>query len=234
MSGLEGEVVNAHLRFQDNLYNATCLSVGTPNCVISATKHFNITSLQRKVIFVRIQYQIIISKAMIFFQDHLIHTVSGKVFVEFLQEDARMMRVNMGKPAYAGKQLPMSGLEGEVVNARIPLPLHSASDPSGLKMRTLIFSSSQRGPYKTPSAPIMDICCHTDCKRKVMPVFVNGQPRMVRQTSYLNSVWSLHGPLTPSSMALTTKYSAFMYFSCQRFLSFSSTPQPFTLASVIL
>ena len=32
----------------------------------------------------------------------------------------------------------------------------------------------------------MDICCHTDCKRKVMPVFVNGQPRMVRQTSYLD------------------------------------------------
>ena len=34
LSGLEGEVVNAHLRFHDNDYNTTCLSVGNPNCVI--------------------------------------------------------------------------------------------------------------------------------------------------------------------------------------------------------
>ncbi len=33
-NGLEGEVVNAHLRFWDNDYNTTCLSVGNPNCVI--------------------------------------------------------------------------------------------------------------------------------------------------------------------------------------------------------
>lgn len=32
--GLEGEIVNAHLRFWDNDYNTTCLSVGNPNCVI--------------------------------------------------------------------------------------------------------------------------------------------------------------------------------------------------------
>ncbi|MEY8391474.1 diaminopimelate epimerase [Lachnospiraceae bacterium] len=32
--GLEGEIVNAHLRFCDNAYNSTCLSVGNPNCVI--------------------------------------------------------------------------------------------------------------------------------------------------------------------------------------------------------
>jgi len=32
--GLEGEIVNEHLRFHDNDYNATCLSVGNPNCVI--------------------------------------------------------------------------------------------------------------------------------------------------------------------------------------------------------
>lgn len=33
-NGLEGEIVNAHLRFWDNDYNTTCLSVGNPNCVI--------------------------------------------------------------------------------------------------------------------------------------------------------------------------------------------------------
>lgn len=32
--GSEGEIVNAHLRFWDNVYNTTCLSVGNPNCVI--------------------------------------------------------------------------------------------------------------------------------------------------------------------------------------------------------
>ncbi len=34
LNGIEGEVVNAHLRFWDNDYNTTCLSVGNPNCVI--------------------------------------------------------------------------------------------------------------------------------------------------------------------------------------------------------
>ena len=34
LNGLEGEGVNAHLRFWDNDYNTTCLSVGNPNCVI--------------------------------------------------------------------------------------------------------------------------------------------------------------------------------------------------------
>lgn len=34
LNGLEGEVVNAHLRFWDNDYNTICLSVGNPNCVI--------------------------------------------------------------------------------------------------------------------------------------------------------------------------------------------------------
>lgn len=34
LNGLEGEIVNAHLRFWDNDYNTTCLSVGNPNCVI--------------------------------------------------------------------------------------------------------------------------------------------------------------------------------------------------------
>lgn len=34
LAGLEGEIVNAHLRFHDNDYNSTCLSVGNPNCVI--------------------------------------------------------------------------------------------------------------------------------------------------------------------------------------------------------
>lgn len=32
-SGVQGEMVNAHLKFHGNDYNAVCLSVGNPNCV---------------------------------------------------------------------------------------------------------------------------------------------------------------------------------------------------------
>lgn len=45
--------------------------------------------------------------------------VSGEAEIEFLKEDGGLIRVNMGKPVYAGKELPMTGLEGEVVNAHL-------------------------------------------------------------------------------------------------------------------
>ncbi len=44
---------------------------------------------------------------------------AGGVEVEFLQEDGSIMRVNMGRPVYAGPQLPLNGLDGEVVNAHL-------------------------------------------------------------------------------------------------------------------
>ncbi len=44
---------------------------------------------------------------------------AGRVEVEFLQEDGSIMRVNMGRPVYAGPQLPLNGLDGEVVNAHL-------------------------------------------------------------------------------------------------------------------
>lgn len=34
VAGLEGEVVNTHLKFHGKDYNTTCLSIGNPNCVI--------------------------------------------------------------------------------------------------------------------------------------------------------------------------------------------------------
>ncbi len=45
--------------------------------------------------------------------------LSGETEVEFLQEDGGMMRVDMGRPVYAGPQLPLAGLEGEIVNAHL-------------------------------------------------------------------------------------------------------------------
>lgn len=46
-------------------------------------------------------------------------TLAGEVEIEFLEEDGSTMRVNMGKPVYAGAQLPLAGLEGEIVNAHL-------------------------------------------------------------------------------------------------------------------
>ena len=45
--------------------------------------------------------------------------LAGEVEVKFLQEDGNMMRVNMGRPMYAGPQMKLNGLEGEVVNAHL-------------------------------------------------------------------------------------------------------------------
>ncbi len=45
--------------------------------------------------------------------------LSGETEVEFLQEDGGMMRVDMGRPVYAGPQIPLAGLEGEIVNAHL-------------------------------------------------------------------------------------------------------------------
>lgn len=43
-------------------------------------------------------------------------TLAGDVEIEFLDEDGSTMRVNMGKPVYAGEQIPLVGLEGEIIN----------------------------------------------------------------------------------------------------------------------
>ena len=46
-------------------------------------------------------------------------TLAGEVKVEFLQEDGSVMRVNMGKPVYAGPQMDMDGLKTEIINAHL-------------------------------------------------------------------------------------------------------------------
>ncbi len=55
----------------------------------------------------------------------------------------------------------------------------------------------------------MDICCQTDCKRKVMPVFVNGLPRMVKQKSYIDHNWDQGAPVSETeSLKLLWKDAA--------------------------
>lgn len=48
-----------------------------------------------------------------------LHTLAGDVDIEFLDEEGSTMRVNMGKPSYAGVQIPLEGLSGEVVNEHL-------------------------------------------------------------------------------------------------------------------
>ena len=48
-----------------------------------------------------------------------LNTLAGDVEIEFVEPGGNVMRVNMGKPAYAGKEMPLAGLEGEIVNAHL-------------------------------------------------------------------------------------------------------------------
>lgn len=49
----------------------------------------------------------------------IIDMLSGETEVEFLEKDGGLMRVNMGRPVYAGPELPLNGLKGEIVNAHL-------------------------------------------------------------------------------------------------------------------
>lgn len=46
-------------------------------------------------------------------------TLSGEVEIEFLDESGSTMRVNMGKPVYAGDEMPLVGLKGEIINTNL-------------------------------------------------------------------------------------------------------------------
>lgn len=117
-----------------------------------------------------------------------LETVSGKVFVEFLQEDARMIRVNMGKPAYAGKQLPMSGLEGEVVNAHLRFQDNfynatclSVGTPNCVIMQEEVTSQKAKslGPYVEQAAYFpnrinMQLCKVQDRANIIIEIYERG------------------------------------------------------------
>ena len=46
-------------------------------------------------------------------------TLAGDVEAEFVKKDGSVVRANMGKPVYAGKELPLAGLGGEIVNEHL-------------------------------------------------------------------------------------------------------------------
>lgn len=49
----------------------------------------------------------------------VLNTLAGDVEIEFMEKDGSTMRVNMGKPVYAGAEMPLTGLQGEIVNAHL-------------------------------------------------------------------------------------------------------------------
>ncbi len=138
-----------------------------------------------------------------------LETVSGKVFVEFLQEDARMMRVNMGKPAYAGKQLPMSGLEGEVVNAHLRFQdnLYNATclsvgTPNCVIMQEEVTSQKAKslGPYVEQAAYFpnrinMQLCKVQDRANIIIEIYERGAGyTLASGTGASRSCCKTHGP----------------------------------------
>ncbi len=54
-----------------------------------------------------------------------IQTVLGPVEIECLKDDPKQIRVNMGKPSYAGNEIPVAGGDGmEIINA--PMRFHDS------------------------------------------------------------------------------------------------------------
>ena len=68
---------------------------------------------------VRIFARYLLDEGYIKEENLTLHTLGGQVEIEFMDEEGTLMRVNMGKPAYAGSKLPLSGIEGEVVNTHL-------------------------------------------------------------------------------------------------------------------
>lgn len=68
---------------------------------------------------VRIFAKYLLDKGYVKEKKFMLDTLAGEVEIEFIKEDGSSMRVNMGKPSYAGSQMPLSGLQGEIINAHL-------------------------------------------------------------------------------------------------------------------
>lgn len=67
---------------------------------------------------VRIFAKYLLDEGYVKEQNFRVQTVLGPVEIECLQRDAGQIRVNMGKPSFAGERVPVQGMAGtEVINA---------------------------------------------------------------------------------------------------------------------
>ena len=117
-----------------------------------------------------------------------LNTLAGDVEIEFLDEDGSTMRVNMGKPVYAGAELPLVGLEGEIVNAHLRFHDNdynttclSVGNPNCVIMMEEITSQKAKdlGPYVEgasyfPNRTNMQICKVMDRENIAIEIYERG------------------------------------------------------------
>lgn len=117
-----------------------------------------------------------------------LNTLAGDVEIEFLSEDGSAMRVNMGKPVFAGEQLPLVGLEGEIVNQH--LRFHDADynatclsvgNPNCVIMMEEVTpqKAKELGPYVEgaeyfPNRTNMQLCKVTDRSNITIEIYERG------------------------------------------------------------
>ena len=117
-----------------------------------------------------------------------IDLMSGEIEVEFLEKDGGMMRVNMGRPVYAGPELPLDGLEGEIVNAHLRFcdndynsTCLSVGNPNCVIMLEEVTpqKAKELGPYVEqapyfPKRMNMQLCKVADRSRIIIEIYERG------------------------------------------------------------
>ncbi|MEH2942790.1 diaminopimelate epimerase [Lachnospiraceae bacterium KK002] len=117
-----------------------------------------------------------------------LNTLAGDVEIEFVEEDGSMMRVNMGKPVYAGKEMPLTGLQGEIVNAHLRFHDNdynttclSVGNPNCVIMMEEVTPQKARalGPYVEgaeyfPNRTNMQICKVIDRENIAIEIYERG------------------------------------------------------------
>lgn len=115
-------------------------------------------------------------------------TLAGKVGIEFLEEDGGTIRVDMGRPAYAGPGMAFNGLEGEVVNQHLRFwdndyntTCLSVGNPNCVIMMEEVTpqKAKQLGPYVEnapyfPNRMNMQLCKVIDRKNIVIEIYERG------------------------------------------------------------
>lgn len=121
-------------------------------------------------------------------KEFCISVLAGDVEITFTKDDGSMMRVNMGKPVYAGKELPLSGIEGEIVNAHLKFHGNdynttclSVGNPNCVIMMEEVTPQKAKalGPYVEgadyfPNRMNMQLCKVVDRENIVIEIYERG------------------------------------------------------------
>lgn len=137
---------------------------------------------------VRIFAKYLLDEGYVTEKQFMLNTPAGEVQIEFRQEDGSVVRVNMGKPAYAGPQMELNGIEGEAVNAHLRFcgndynaTCLSVGNPNCVIMMEEVTPQKARelGPYveRAPYFPQrmnMQLCKVTDKSHITIEIYERG------------------------------------------------------------